>query len=483
MGARGIESERIHLSKLMSYDSQQAGAIDRRAFLTNAAGLGALALGTMGAEGKGVLGNAHFAPKAKRVIFLYMAGGPSQLETFDHKPRLDRMHGERMPDSLTDGQQIAQLQGSELKCLGQQATFKSCGQSGQVISNLLPHLREVADEISVIRSMTTTQINHDPAHTFMNTGAGVPGRPSMGSWVSYGLGNLSDNLPCFTVLTSHEGRDPEPISSRQWHSGFLPGMHQGVPFESRGDAVHYLSSPNGVTPASQRRVVDLLSGMNRLRAGQVGNADITARIAQYEMAFRMQSSVPELMSVEGESRATLDAYGIEGLDGSFGANCLLARRMAERGARFIQLYHRGWDHHGDLAKWMPVSCRAVDQGCAALLRDLKQRGLLDDTLVIWGGEFGRTPMAQFRGGEPGRDHHINGFSMWMAGGGIKPGVSLGQTDVLGYHAIKDRLDVHDLHATMLHLLGIDHEALVYRYQGRDHRLTDVSGHVIGKLLA
>lgn len=429
---------------------------------------------------RGVVNPLHLVPKAKRVIFLCQAGGPSHLETFDHKPKLAELHGQPMPESFTQGQPIAQLQGKKLSCFAPQFGFKRFGKSGQEICELFPHVGEVADEICILRSMVTDAINHDPAHTFMNTGSSVPGRPSMGSWLLYGLGSECDNLPGFVVLTSvGKGGQAQPIAARQWHSGFLPSKFQGVEFQSKGDPVLYVGNPAGVSRHQQARVVSAVNSINRLQQEMVDDPEIATRIAQYEMAFKMQASVPELTDISGESKDTLDMYGTQGGDGSFAANCLLARRLAERGVRFVHLYHRAWDHHGGIKRSMEITAKEVDQATGALIRDLRQRGMLDDTLVVWGGEFGRTPMAQGNG----RDHHIKGFSMFLAGGGIKPGVTYGATDELGYNAVENPIHVHDLHATMLHLLGIDHLRLTVRHRGRDFRLTDVAGHVIQGILS
>ncbi|HJT76769.1 MAG TPA: DUF1501 domain-containing protein, partial [Gemmataceae bacterium] len=379
---------------------------------------------------------------------------------------------------------IAQLQGQKLFCMRPQFEFRRYGRSGQEITTLFPHLAAIADELCIVRSMHTDQINHDPAHTVMNTGTSLSGRPSMGSWVLYGIGSESANLPGFVVLTSRGGRNPQPIATRMWHSGFLPSRFQGVALRSVGDPVLYLRNPAGVTAPRQRDVVDAVASLNRLEDAAVADPEIATRISQYEMAFRMQMSVPELLDLSGEPRHVLEMYGTKGADGSFAANCLLARRLAERGVRFIQLYHRGWDHHNDLRQFMGICAGLVDRASAALVLDLKQRGMLDDTLIIWGGEFGRTPMSQAgKGKYLGRDHHIKGFSMWLAGGGIKGGITHGATDDLGYSAVEDPVHVHDLHATMLHLLGIDHKRLTYKFQGRDFRLTDVSGEVVHKILA
>jgi hypothetical protein len=461
-------------------------SINRRTFLNAATGLGPVALSLLLERDAraaappprkkglpGLPGLPHFAPKVKRVIWLYMSGGPSHLETFDHKPALAKMDGKPMPESFTKGQPIAQLQGAKLTCLGPRFAFRKHGKSGVEVADILPYTAQLADQIAVIRSMHTDQINHDPAHTVMNTGTSVSGRPSMGAWLSYGLGSECDNLPAFVVLTSEGGRNPQPISSRMWGSGFLPGQHQGVMFQSKGDPVHYVKDPPGVDRAQQRRVVDAIAELNAIRQAKVPRPEITARIAQYEMAFRMQSSIPELMDLSKESSKTLDLYGTRGADGSFAANCLLARRLVERGVRFVQLYHRGWDHHGDIVRFMNTTCGLTDRPTWALVNDLKQRGLLDETLIVWGGEFGRTPMFQGKGKEPGRDHHVKGFSMWLCGGGVKGGVTYGATDDLGYHAVKDPVHVRDLHATMLHLLGVDHAKLTFKHQGLDVRLTGV----------
>jgi len=414
----------------------------------------------------------HHRPTAKRVIFLCMAGGPSHLETFDYKPKLAQLDGQPMPTSYTEGQPIAQLQGQKLRVQGPMTRFRQYGQNGQWISDFLPWHGKMADELCILRSLVTEQINHDPAHTFMNTGTAINGRPSMGSWVTYGLGSETDQLPGFVVMTSVGGRNPQPIASRQWSAGFLPGRYQGVEFNSTGDPVHYLNNPPGVPTAVQQQLVGSVGRLNRHRENQVANPQIATRIAAYEMAFRMQTSVPELMDISDEPQSVLDLYGCQRGDGSFAYNCLLARRLAERGVRFIHLYHRGWDHHGGLVRYMNTCCGLTDKPTWALLTDLRRRGMLDETLVIWGGEFGRTPMYQGKGG-PGRDHHIKGFSMWMAGGGIRGGTSYGNTDELGYNAAENVVHVRDLHATMLHTLGIDHARFSVQHQGLDMRLTGV----------
>ena len=474
---------------------EQVKRLTRRSFLTNSmAGLGTLALASLinprlraaETDGKpadkwtGVVNPLHFPAKAKRVIHLCMAGGPSHLELFDYKPKLAEMNGKPMPESITKGQPIAQLQGQALKCLGPQYPFAKYGKSQQEFTSLLPNLGKVADEICIIRSVQTEQINHDPAHTFMNTGTSISGRPSMGAWVQYGLGSECDNLPGFVVLTSSgRGGQDQPIASRQWHSGFLPSRFQGVNFRSKGDAVLYLNKPNGVSAEQQDDVVRAVQALNKNLAGSMDDPEIATRISQYEMAFKMQTSVPDLMEISKEPANILELYGTKGSDGTFAANCLLARRLAQRGVRFIQLYHRDWDHHGDIKRDIPLKCEEVDKALYALITDLKQNGMLDETLIIFGGEFGRTPMAQ----GSGRDHHIKGFSIFMCGGGIKGGISHGQTDDFGYNAEVDKFPVHDLHATMLRLLGIDHKRLTYKFQGRDFRLTDVHGEVVEKILA
>ncbi len=462
----------------------------RRTFLKRGAiSLGSAALAsvlesasatTIAPDRAGVLRPLHFPARARRVVLLCMAGGPSHLETLDYKPKLAEMHGQPMPESFTKGQPIAQLQGKELKCFAPQHPFRKFGQSGQEICSLFPHFGSIADEMCIVRSLRTEQINHDPAHTFMNTGTAISGRPSMGTWLLYGLGSMSQDLPGFVVMSSiGKFGQSQPIAARQWHSGFLPSRLQGVEFRSAGDPVLYVNNPRGIDRQIQGDVVDAVNALNRLQDRVVDDPEIAARIAQNELAFRMQASVPELMDVADEPQHILDLYGTQGADGSFAGNCLLARRLVERGVRFVQLYHRGWDHHGGIKKNMVGTAGEVDQAATALVKDLRQRGMLDDTLVVWAGEFGRTPMGQGNG----RDHHIKGFSMWMAGGGIRGGTSYGATDELGYYAVEDIFHMHDFHATMLYLLGIDHRQLTYRYQGRDFRLTDVHGEVVRKVIA
>ena len=462
----------------------------RRAFLKQSTGgLGAMALATLlqgnqaqGAAGgyKGVINPLHHNPKVKRVIYLYMAGGMSHLETWDPKPTLAKMHGQPMPESVTKGQQIAQLQGAKLNCFGPQHPFVKYGKSGIEFSSIFPELgARAADQMCIIRSMYTEAINHDPAHAFMNTGTMIPGKPSMGSWLWYGLGSDTENLPGFVVMVS-TGKfgQSQPIAARQWHSGFLPSKFQGVQFRGTGEPVLYIRNPKGVDDARQSELIKSVQALDKLENEVVADPEIEARIAQYELAFRMQASVPELMDVSKEPKKVLDAYGANPGDGSFASNCLLARRLAERGVRFIQLYHRDWDHHGSVKDHSLGTAKEVDRGAAALIEDLKQRGMLDETLIVFGTEFGRTPMAQGNG----RDHHIKGFSMWMAGGGIKGGMTYGNTDEFGYSAVEKPVPVHDIHATMLHLMGIDHKKLAFKFQGRDFRLTDVHGNVLNEIL-
>ncbi len=451
-------------------------ALTRRAFLGRTAqGVGGLALGSLLAPGlaaaPGVLTKLPLPQKAKRVIWLSMAGGPSHLETFDPKPKLAEMHGQPMPESFTKGQQLAQLQGQKLTCFGPQHKFAKFGRNQTEICELFPQIGSVIDDICLIRSMTTDAINHDPAHMFMNTGSQIAGRPSMGSWVTYGLGVESEDLPGFVVLTSlGKGGQNQPIAARQWSSGFLPSKHQGVQLRSKGDPVLYLTNPPGVSRDAQGGDVDAIAALNLHRDPVAADPEIATRIAQYEMAFKMQASVPRLMDVTAEDPKTLALYGCVPGDGSFAANCLLARRLAERGVRFIQLYHKDWDHHGGVKDGVALKAAEIDRACMALINDLRQRGLLEDTLIVWAGEFGRTPMSQ---GGSGRDHHNKAMTVWMAGGGIKGGVVHGQTDELGYAAVDKVATVHDLHATMLHQLGIDHEAFTIKFQGLDAKLTGV----------
>jgi hypothetical protein len=462
--------------------------ICRRTFLgRGAAGMGLLGLNSLlsprlfAAESKSVVNPLHHPAKAKRVIFLYQAGGPSHLETFDFKPKLLSMDGKGMPESFTKGQQIAQLQGKELKCFGPQYGFKTFGKSQQQICELFPHIGSVADDVCIIRSMMGEQINHDPAHTLMNTGSIIAGRPSMGSWILYGLGSEAEDLPGFVVLlSSGRGGQNQPIAARQWSAGLLPSKFQGVKFNSAGDPVLYINSPQGVSAKLQHDSIEAINALNNIENAAVQDPEIATRVAQYEMAFKMQSSVPGLMDMSKEPQSVLDAYGAHPGDGSFASNCLLARRLAEKGVRFIQLYHRDWDHHTGLKTNVALKAEEVDRATAALITDLKQRGMFDDTLIVWGGEFGRTPMSQ---SGDGRDHHIKGFSFMVAGGGVKRGFSYGATDELGYAAVENPVAVADFHATMLHLMGIDHKRLTVKFQGLDARLTGISGNVIRDILA
>jgi len=429
----------------------------------------------------------HFAPKAKSIIYLFMAGAPSQVDLLDYKPKLQQYDGQNIPEEMVKGERFAFIKGTP-KLLGSPYNFQKWGQSGAEISELLPHLGEIADDIAVVRSLHTAQFNHAPAQIFMNTGFQIIGRPSMGSWMTYGLGSECRDLPGFVVLISGEN---QPDGGKAcWGSGFLPTVYQGVEFRSKGDPVLFLTNPEGISPEDRRQSLDVLRDLNEMHLRSAGDPEIVTRIASYEMAYRMQSSVPELMDLSGEPQSIHAMYGTEPGKKSFANNCLLARRLVERGVRFVQLYHRGWDNHGtsahdDIVTRLPQLCHETDQAAAALVKDLKQRGLLSSTLVVWGGEFGRTPMNEERNRSKflGRDHHPRAFSVWLAGGGIKPGVTLGQTDELGYNPVEDAVEVHDLHATILYLMGLDHTRLTYRFQGRDFRLTDVSGNVVKKLLA
>ena len=427
----------------------------------------------------------HFAPRAKNIIYLFMAGGPSQLELFDYKPKLVELNGQPIPPSLIEGKRFAFMDSSHgTKLLGTRREFRQHGQSGAWVSDLFPHTAKIVDDITLVHSCAADLFNHAPAKLFMNTGSGQFGRPSMGSWITYGLGSESQNLPGFVVLQSGP-RGPRG-GAVNWGSGFLPTTFQGVPLRGNGDPILNLKNPDGISATRQRQAIDAIRDLNLKRAVETGDAEIHTRIAAYEMASRMQSSAPELIDLRSESEATLKLYGIEGDQPSFARNCLLARRLVERGSRFIQLYHANWDSHGgpgeNLQSDFEKVCREVDQGQAALVQDLKARGLLKDTLVVWGGEFGRTPMGENRD-TTGRNHHIDAFTMWFAGGGTKAGVSVGRTDELGFNPVQDRAHVHDLHATILHLLGLDHKKLTFRFQGRDFRLTDVHGNVLHQLLA
>src|SRR5713226_8644402 len=419
----------------------------------------------------------HFAPKAKSVIFLFMAGAPSHLELFDYKPQLAKYDGTLPPAELLKGYRAAFINPSS-KLLGPKFKFAKYGKNGAELSELLPHLATVVDDVAIVKSMVTDAFNHAPGQLLMNTGTQQFGRPSIGAWVLYGLGSESRDLPAFVVFSS--GAKGPSGGNSCWGSGFLPTVYQGVQFCSSGDPVLYLSNPRGVDKELERDSLDSIRRLNQMRLGVMGDPEIATRISSFEMAFRMQSSAPELMDVSREPKKVLEMYGAEPGKPSFANNCLLARRLVERGVRFVQLYHEAWDQHGNLVKDITKNCQDTDQACAALVKDLKQRGMLKDTLVIWGGEFGRTPMSQ--GGNDGRDHHPNAFTMWLAGGGIKPGITLGESDELGFNAVKDKVHVHDLQATILHLLGFDHTKLTYRFQGRDFRLTDVHGEVVKELL-
>ncbi len=438
----------------------------------------------------GLTGLPHFAPKVKRVIFLHQSGGPSQFETFDYKPTLEKTHGTELPDSIRQGQRITGMTSgqSAFPCVKSLFKFAQHGKSGIWVSELLPHTAKVIDELTVIKSMHTDAINHDPAITFIQTGFQQPGRPSLGSWVSYGLGSENQNMPAFVVMLSqaHALNTDQPLFSRLWSSGFLPSKYQGVRFRAGSNPVLYLHDPPGVSKTTRRQMLDAVAKLNKMKNEAYGDPEIETRISQYEMAYRMQSSVPELMDLSKEPDSTFEMYGPESRrPGTYAANCLLARRLAERDVRFIQLYHRGWDQHNDLPRDLTLQCKGTDQPTAALIKDLKQRGLLDDTLVVWGGEFGRTVYCQGKLTEAnyGRDHHPRNFAMWLAGGGIKKGFALGETDDFSYNIVSDPVSVFDLQATILHLLGIDHKKLTYKFQGRYFRLTDVHGELIEKVLS
>ena len=469
-------------------------ALTRRAFLRRTAnGVGTLALASL--LGRSSLAAAvgplpHFAPKAKRVIYLFMHGGPSQLDMLDHKPNLRAMHGKDLPESIRKTQRLTGMTSGQkaFPVTSSIFNFKQYGQNDTWVSELLPHTAGIVDDLCIVRSMYTEAINHDPAVTFLQTGHQQPGRPSLGAWASYGLGSANDNLPTFVVLISRgsAARPADPLYARLWGSGFLPSSHQGVAFRTSGDPVLYLSNPPGLDAGARRQQLDAINALNRRQLETQIDPEIETRISQYEMAFRMQSSVPDLTGMTGETDATFEAYGPQSrVPGTFAANCLLARRMVERDVRFVQLYHKGWDQHYNLPSDLRLQSQDVDQPCAALIRDLKQRGLLDETLVIWGGEFGRTTYSQgkLEATNYGRDHHGGCFTMWMAGGGIKPGTVYGETDEFCYNVVRDPVHVHDLNATILHLLGMDHTRLTYRFQGRDFRLTDVHGNVVKGIVA
>ncbi|MBL8176656.1 MAG: DUF1501 domain-containing protein [Bryobacterales bacterium] len=436
-----------------------------------------------------VLNKPHHTPRAKRVIYLFQSGGPSQMELFDYKPRLRDFANQELPDSVRMGQRLTGMSATQstFPVVPSKFTFEQRGQSGAWVSELLPHTAKIADELTFIKSLHTEAINHDPAVTFLMTGSQIAGRPSMGAWLSYGLGAETEDLPAFVVMISPgQGGGGQPLYDRLWGSGFLPTRYQGVKFRSVGSPVLYLNNPPEYSREDRRNYLDALGQLNKIKLDQTGDPEITTRIAQYEMAFRMQASVPELTDLSKEPQSTFDLYGPDARKpGTFAANCLLARRLAERGVRFIQLYHRDWDHHGGLPKGLPSRCRETDQPAAALVTDLKQRGMLDDTLVVWGGEFGRTVYCQGRltKDDYGRDHHPRCFTVWLAGGGVKRGLTIGETDDYGYNITRDPIHVHDLQATILHTLGIDHTRLTYKYMGRYFRLTDVHGNVVKQVLA
>jgi Protein of unknown function (DUF1501) len=482
--------------------------LDRRNFLTKTSmGLGAMALGSL--FGKEVFSQAkklltaesnqsleeeilraipHLAPKAKRVVFLFMAGGPSQLETFDYKPKLYNMAGQGLPDSIRQGQRLTSMSSNQsiLPVVPSLYKFNQQGKSQTWISELLPHTAQVVDDLCIIKSLYTEAINHDPAITFFQTGNQLPGRPSMGSWFSYGLGSDNKNLPAFIVLISKNAPKDQPLYARLWGNGFLPTEHQGVQFRAGKDPVLFLENPEGYDNVDRKEMLDYLTQLNKLQNEPYSDPEVDARIAQYEMAFRMQSSVPGVMDISQEPKEVFELYGPDSKEpGTYAANCLLARKLLEKDVKFVQLYHQGWDHHGGLPGGMIKQCKDIDQPTAAFIKDLKRRGLLEDTLVIWGGEFGRTVYSQGKllPNDYGRDHHPRCFTMWMAGAGVKAGISYGETDDFSYNIIKDPVHVHDFHATIMHLMGVDHERLTYKFQGRRFRLTDVSGKVVDDILA
>jgi hypothetical protein len=473
--------------------------LTRRAlFGRSAMGLGGMALGSL-LEGNGfaIAPDAkapalpHFAAKAKRVIYLLQNGAPSHVDLFDHKPKLREWHGRQIPDEVVGGKRFSTMTGNQTArpVLSEITKFSRHGQSGALVSDFLPRTAAIADDLCFIKSMHTEAVNHAPAITFFLTGSEQAGRPTLGSWMSYGLGSESNDLPTFVVMTS---RDKEASCGQifydyYWGSGFLPSKYQGVKFRGAGDPVLYITNPGGVSRETRRGILDDLGTLNQMKFQEAGDPEILTRISQYEMAYRMQASVPELTDLKSEPKHILDMYGPDVMrQGSYAYNCLIARRLAERGVRYVQLFHAGWDQHRNLNSQLKIQCADTDQPSAALIKDLKQRGLLDDTLVIWGGEFGRTPFLQGDIKDTkqwGRDHHPYGFTIWMAGGGVKPGISYGATDEFGFNAIEDKVHVHDFHATIMHLLGIDHERFTFKFQGRHYRLTDVHGHVVEKVLA
>jgi hypothetical protein len=469
------------------------GITRRHFFGVNSTGVGLAALLSLLPKGSraethgGLPGLPHFPPKAKRIIYLFQSGGPSQMELFDYKPRLTEFQGTDLPESIRGGQRLTGMSASQstFPVVPSKFAFRQHGQSGAWVSELLPETAKIADRLTFIKSVNTEEINHDPAVTMAQTGFRLGGRPSMGAWVSYGIGCETSDLPAFVVMISNSGGG-QPLYDRLWGSGFLPSQYQGVKFRSSGDPVLYLSNPKGFSADNRRDFLNALGDLNRMTGAEFGDPETAARIAQYEMAFRMQSSVPELSDISKEPPHTFELYGDDARKpGTFAANCLLARRLAERGVRFIQLYHRDWDHHGNLPVDLPKRCKDVDRASAGLILDLEQRGMLQDTLVVWGGEFGRTVYCQGRltATDYGRDHHGRCFTMWTAGGGMKPGASIGQTDDYGYNVTQDPVHVHDLQATLLHCLGIDHLKLTFKFQGRDFRLTDIGGKVVRTILA
>ena len=473
--------------------------VNRRRFLSHLGmGVGSVALGSLlmpdlfkgtgSMDADMIPGLRDFAPKAKRVIYLFQNGAPSQIETFDYKPKLKEMFGQELPDSVRGSQRLTGMTSnqSSFPLVGSFADFKQYGQSGAWISDLLPYTAKIADDLCIVRSMHTEAINHDPALTFFQTGAQQGNRPSMGSWLSYGLGSENKNLPAFTVLLSRGIGNGQGVYSKLWNNGFLDSVHQGVQFSSGEDPVLYLKDPKGLSREERRVMLDNISELNHISHEKLGDPEINAKIQQYEMAYRMQTTVPEIMDLKNEPDSVIKLYGPDCLvPGTYAANCLLARKLSESGVRFVQLYHQGWDQHGNLPFEISHQAKDTDQASAALVTDLKQRGLLDETLVIWGGEFGRTNYSQgkLNPTDYGRDHHPRCFSIWMAGGGVKPGIVYGETDELGYNVAKDPVHVHDFQATVLHLMGLDHEKLIYKHLGRRFRLTDISGHVVKDLIA
>ncbi|KAA2244491.1 DUF1501 domain-containing protein [Chitinophaga agrisoli] len=479
---------------------------DRRTFLTQTSlGLGALAMGSLfgkelfGSTPKAAAGASgleadilkalpHFAPKAKRVVYLFMSGGPSQFETFDYKPGLAKMMGQGLPDSVRQGQRLTGMSANQsiLPIAPSAFKFAQYGKSQTWVSELLPHTAQVVDDLCIVKSLFSEQINHDPAITFFQTGNQLPGRPSIGSWISYGLGSDNKNLPTFIVLVSKNGQKDQPLYARLWGNGFLPSKHQGVQFRAGKDPVLYLNDPDGYDGKDRKEMLDYLTKLNQLQNSAYGDPEVEARIAQYEMAYRMQTAVPEVMDIANEPDEIFDMYGPDSRDpGTYAANCILARKLLEKDVKFVQLYHQGWDQHGNLPNAITQQCKATDQATAALIKDLKRRGLLEDTLVVWGGEFGRTVYSQGKltATDYGRDHHPRCFTMWMAGAGVKAGLSYGETDDFSYNILKDPVHVHDFQATLLYLMGIDHERLTYKFQGRRFRLTDVAGKVVNGILA